>query len=453
MATSFVSSAASGANDGSDWDNAYTSYVTAVSNSNAGDRIVIDSRHQQTGLAVQSFSGLSTRANDPVSVVSAVFDAGTSNIAYEAMRDASPNGLLTFSGANDILGNCFFRGISQSCPGMMTIGRGASAGIRVEFWDCDLTANGQEGFVFGGQGHADVTYARFINCNLSQTADFLQRFLNIGERTFGSGRFSNFEFEDCNLVSSSVGLASFINVQYGVQLKFKRCEFTMPTTACFGFAGGGAQGEGHSFVEVERGTHTQPSKNWFGPNIGPTDRWLLINSERDQTFSRPERIIDDYNDWWGTQQHQTTVYRNQPGGAQQGSGFEFSYQLSKVQVQTEFTQPFVAQPMFVHVPAGSTNIRVQVAANATSRRDQFWLRAHVPSNLNPATSKGQVIDSFLPSGNIDASVETWSGSPTWQGQIDLPFTATAYDGVADITPYFGGNSSSVLFLCPAVEVT
>lgn len=428
MATFFVDSNATGANDGSSFADAFTS-ITSVAEDvpAAGDQVLIASNHSEA-LAAAIVLGTATDGDDWVDYISV--NSGTEEFE---------TGATVTSTANIDFNNAEVRGLTLSTTAEINLdlNGGASA------YDCSLTCNRLDVL---GRGYLENCITT-ITGTTAAFRDVARSLEVVGGSVIAASVNSN-----QSLVSFGGGGAGYIDM--------------------FGVDTSGVNAGNFIFgVSTNRGRRLRMVGCVLGPNladafteaVGRMELELINCGAGTSTVST---IGYRYENRQGRCELDTT--RTRTGGATDGETAH-SLRLTALADQTRKSTKAAKSGIFgvtQWVEPGDTNLRIHIAHDAVGsgaagvlQSNECWGEYRGPSQAGTATFQLEALDSRTEFGVTPTDLTTdsavWSGTEVGTVQrIDIPINPTEA-GYAQVLLHLAPESVadvSVNF-CPKIEVT
>lgn len=403
MTRKYVDSAAGGANNGTSWTDAWTSFdnVTGLS---AGDDIAVDDGHLDSFTASKSYdwSTLGGTLNNPIKIICR--DKADDSLSTGAIIRATNN-------ANDIdwLGNHYTRGITFE-PGQYNNLSTNAADQKGVFDSCTFTAysgstNNLRTTRMGnvsGDNVSDVIELDFISCTFTcNDTIFLNSGLDakIRNSTFNFATDSGFDLsnfqggevliESCNLAGSSTPttLVTFDTSNGGVSLlHIKNCKLP---AASITTANGSSSSHQQLLVEnSDNGTITDPALglNYYECPLGTVTG-----------------VLDHY----------------MTGGADDGEQANaYSWRVEANSNAKSVILPLRTPDIVKWVDGGSSvTATLNFATNPESKNDDIWVEWEYPDTAGSAKSKNIYdFSSRLADPNGTAASHT-STTSQWNGGL------------------------------------
>lgn len=199
MATIHVWSGATGANDGTSWTDAYTSFASAVTNVTNSDEILVHYTHSEGASGDTTY----TFTNTDVRVYSVDKDSSDALTAMGTSGSIDASGSLTIFGATD--GIVYFHGITLDSTAGTPEAINVRSGTRgaVEFEDCYLwmSGNNSASSISLIVSTDDQGYIRFKECTF--------RFASSDQHLILGGRI---EIEGGEITSAGTAIDEFFQL-------------------------------------------------------------------------------------------------------------------------------------------------------------------------------------------------------------------------------------------------
>ena len=325
MTTHYVDSTADGENDGSDWDNAWTSLSSATGVA-AGDTVLIDDGHSETYSTATTLNFSSGTRLAPVRVISVDKSDNSPSAGATIKSDSSVDVTLTgatwvwgltfdmeTSGGDDfyygpgndktlVMENCIIK-----CDRLLAV---STDNALIIFRDCtiDTSSNSTSEMQLG----ASDSEVWFINCDFSGCDGSPGVFLDLT-----ASEATVWTFQDCDITGS--GCSTVINAVDGEnhRVVFRRCCFKAGATL-------------------------------LGTAIADPRNRILFESCSSGTITDPVLGLTELHEYWGTVKSDLTRYRT--GGADDGEQANaYSWEMDTTANSAEVFLPLRSLPRTIWV--------------------------------------------------------------------------------------------------------
>lgn len=412
MATHYVDSSASGANDGTSKTDAWTSIASATGVA-AGDTVLVSHTHSQSIAATTGLKFSNSTATSPVRLLS-------TNFSTDALATGAV--IQTTAAAYHLsVGGCLFcSGITFGAGYQLKIGQDpVTENDVMQFEGCTLkTVHNQTYNVIQIGKSLDHLVARFDNCTIDQLAttggwnsvkvysDDL-RFHNLSFSLPGTVTNALFEasqsYDELQVIlvegSDLSGFSKLFKTKTGINglVRVARCQLKSGYTAVDGSYPSGLR------VHLEACA------------VG--------------TITAPALGVSHFGGIRGTIESSLSQYRT--GGADDGEQANaYSWEMAANANAAEVYLPLESPPLTRWVDSGSQTLTVYVASGATLNDDDFWVEVSSPSEAGSATAQANWQTTRADPLATPAALTTDSGS-TWNGtgvgtkqQIDVSLNPT-----------------------------
>jgi len=425
--TIYVDSAAGGANDGTSWTDAYTSFASADGAAAAGEKILVDDGHVESIASATTYNFTNGTDADPVIVVS-VDNADDSYSTGANIANATAGGRhVTIQGVVQMFG--------------ITMSSTSSAN---DFFSNSLNAVYEDcSFTFGDKLQVTLSDEQnvFRNCTISVgRCDFI-------------GQKSVAKFIGCTITTSNASIAFFL-AQDGIELDVIGCDLSGLTASKLIDGHEGLTGGRHSFRRCElQGALT------IDPYTTPEGNSILVESCTSGAITVPELGITQRELYGGRVKSSTSQYRTD--GATDGESvhsWEMTTDASLAQeVYVAIESPSIAR----WVDGGSSiTVTVFVASGGTLNDDDFWIEMLSPNETASPnqTSQANFYSSRVANPQATPAALTTDASSNWDGsgvgtkqEISRTFTPTEA-GPVSIRCYLAKPLTTV-YVDPRIEVT
>jgi hypothetical protein len=393
MATHFVDSAASGANNGTSWTDAWTSLASS-NNVAAGDTVKVDDGHSQTGLSA-SINWSNGTVAAPVIII--CVDKNNS--------DALSTGALVRWGTNNTgpQGSIYARGMtwSGSAAAAAPLCTTPVNGMQIHE-NCTFTLTGA-GNIAPNAGNAG-TKVRWINCNVDLSgASAVGAIVNFGV-SVGSWEWYGGTYT-CRATQTSLFFGATTSPHFDCRgVTFSGTVTNLITsTASTSF-------HGCRFVGCVLPTYT---------NVVST---ALFNGDDRITFEgtvagtltvamlQPTFMYD------GSAILTPTTSKYRTGGADDGEQANaYSWEIAGTSAIADFHSWFESPWMVARIAAGaSQTVTVYVASEVTLQDNEFWVEVISPSEAGSPTALVR-FQTTRPTVVATPGDLTTDGSSTWNG--------------------------------------
>ncbi len=402
MATYYLDSSASGANDGSSWADAFTSIDSTLSLA-AGSIVLAHYQHLEQFTTYKSWTWANGTSLSPVVLVSV--DKVDNSRRAGATVEVTNNNLHQLNAGVRICGftfGCYWT-IKVNLNGLKVL----------QFEDC----------VFRCAGSGSGTWAVFFNnADTSPSSRFRVSFRNCtfdgtlvtgGVRTIKydivSNRSVDVLFEGCNWVAQQ-GNAVF----FGGNGNFPYAGSGLTCIGC-------DLSEFSNLVQVSSGTGHPcyfsgcKLKSGWSPTSGTksaTGREILVENCGVGTLSVPSPGLNSYDTYYGqVTRAASTIYRS--GGSNDGYQTDpYAWTLVTNANAGHFV-PLYTPWLWIHVPSGSVSVTAYIAGSSSLTDQDAWLEIAGPDSAVSPTAQDDV---FRTASNWEDSPATLaSDSSTWAG--------------------------------------
>ena len=434
MATHFVDSGASGANNGNSWENAFSS-LASVTPTSAGDVCYIASRHDQT---ISSDVVLSAgTASNPVWLVSAT--AGSDPVAYAA--GATIRGLAygvdIEAGSNDYV--CFW-GLNliadENAGADLPLGRGTDS--THYYFDCSFEAKDRIYL-----GTSTDSFAKHTSCSytISGTGGGFRELYQSGTRSVvdvRNGAVTNTlkshavrlehgvgtTFRACDLSDFEFGALNTSTTNGGVAARFSGCSvgtaFAPATTAYTSKPG--------NFSQVDYcGTGTLGATDAVNGFVGAVDYYgqTLFDASRYRVSGAKDSLTGDSYSHALTGRHGTLA-----------EGHNSCELVTRVE------------------GGSSVVVTLHLAASGTVYDDEMWVDFFGPSESSSTRQYFHTTRKANPTATraeLSADTEGWIGSGVGtKHRISVTFNPH-HPGLCHVIPVYAKGSGTI-YVCPQLTV-
>ena len=443
MATIYVDSAASGANDGTSWTDAYTSIASAVSRS-AGDIVLVDDGHSETaaGALVLTFTG--GNVTNPIYIF--CVDKADDSLSTGALIESNGSGAnaLTLAGFLWVYGitwgwNFDLNFLTSSGDDWQTYesctfnqNRSAGGGEDIKFlgsetnqpgsriWlkDCSFTADSTN---WGGMGWSGnrASVVHLQNCSFASVSPGTTAFW---KGTTNRVPYNKAVIEDCdlslfqNLVDASKN--------HSFDITFRRCSLSSSWSAT-------------------TGTKQGPYQN------------IQIEACDDGT-SKTKPIVDIWWDsYYGTVKSTLAVYRT--GGADDGEQANaYSWEMASNANAVEIYQPLVSPPIAIWVdPDASISSATARGLFQSTRMDPQGTPAALTTDSGSTwngSGVGTKQEIEVTIGDYTLTVYVASGGTLNNDDFWIEVSAPDQVGGPAIVRAFLAKPSTTVYIDPKLEV-
>lgn len=433
MATIYVDSAAGGANNGTSWADAYTS-IASTTGAAAGDTVLIDDGHSQTGaLGTLNFAS-STLAN-PVRIL-CVDKADDSLSTGAALTNNSGvaslqghivgHGLVVTQSANAFLQLALGTESFQKFSSCQFVHTGSSSvilasGLRSLAFYTDCTID------FSGGTSAGATAQAAGAASLARLVGGVVKARSAGHTTlfFGGTSGAVVELEGVDIQNTVTNLYS--NSGGAGRFAARRC--TVP-----------------SFTNLMVANSTLAQALNYG----------MLEGCKSGTISAPALGLTWLENRCGTVKSDLTRYRT--GGADDGEQANpHSWSMASNANCLEQVSWLESPPIAVWVEAGSQTITLYLASGATLQDDEFWIDVLSPSEAGSATTQGRAQSTRLafqgtPANLASDGASTWNGSGVGTKQKVSVSIAPTVPGWVEVRCCLA-KPSTTAYVDPVIEVS
>lgn len=430
MADIFVDSAAGGANNGTDWTNAYTSIASTVGAA-AGDVIKVDDGHAEDPGGATTWNWSNGTIINPVRII----------CVDKTNSDALSTGALigtTGAFAMNIQGHLYVRGITWRSGSTMTLS-GNTANVQ-KHENCTVNMLGTGVFAMGSSRSSlylvntniDFTNATgagvYVNLNngggLFHWLGGTETLRGTQTNAFNTTGAGNAIITGVTISGTCTNIVTFGNVS--LDARFVACNLPSHTTKI-------SATPDHDtgrviFDRCAAGTITDPPLGF-------------VNS-----FGRAGTVTE-------------TLAKYRTGGASDGEQANaVSWELTTGTNAAEFTTPIATDWMYRWVAAGaSQDVTIYVAGAASMSDDDFWIEVLSPSEEVSATAASKYNTTRMaalgtPAALTSDGVSTWNGSDVGTKQKCTVTISPTIPGVVQVRACLAKPSTTVN-VDPLVEVS
>jgi hypothetical protein len=443
--TVFVDDSATGANDGSDWNDAYTSINSADGAASAGEEIWVANTHSETLTSVAlNFSNGTIL--DPVKVLSIApsgASGGTLTRGATVQTTAADSGTHTLQ----LQGEAYFWGMDFLAADDITIG------VNVTHWqyfeNCVIGWNFDRGagavFNLGPGTSAIPARLFFKSCTWDQSARATWSAARLRRETI-------IEIDDLTIdpaTTTNADLFDNITTNGSNYVTVRGSDLSDFTDIC---DGGNDYHITISQCEIASGAGISGTVS--------QDNTLVIENSTDGTLGNPSVPafgLQHYEDYWGTIDMTTTQRRT--GGADDGEqANEYSWNMTSSANTAELYSPLISPPMIRWVDAGaSQTVRIYLAAAIAIQDDEFWIEVVSPMETAApnTTAEGRWqttrIDPIATPANLTADGSTWTGAGTTEEQRCDVTISPAVAGPVTVRCYLAKPSQTV-YVDPFIDI-
>lgn len=436
MATKFVYSAASGANDGSSWTDAWTSIASATGVA-AGDIVKVEYRHSNTALTANvDFSNGTLIA--PVRIVSVDKDNS------DALRTGATLPFTTTTGVG-LVGNIFVYGVTQTQSAAIMRNNPPSRGVQT-YESCTFAPTGSTGLQFGDASTTGWA-VRLTNCTYDLSGGsgtgVLLSLTNLNSSSFEwiGGTFT--------MRSSQTNAIAIPNGSLITLLRIVGVSFSGTVTNIFS-AGSNAGG----LIEISR--CVPPTYTNVYSTLPTNDRIRChLDGFVSGTITAPLLPPTQIAAFRGNIATSLSQYRT--GGADDGEQANaYSWELVSNASAADFVAPLVCPPMVRWVDTGSQTVTVFVASGTTLQDDEFWIEVVSPSEAGSATAQAKYQTTrpallATPANLTTDGTSTWNGSGVGTKQkVSVSINPTV-PGPITVRVYFA-KASTTVYVDPRIDV-
>ena len=433
MATHFVDSGASGANNGSSWADSYTS-ITSVSPA-AGDVIYLAATHDES-LSGTSYLGGTVSA--PVWIVSAT--AGSDPVSYASgatLRAWTSSALIRpGSGGKFVV----WWGVSLLADGAghqdLKLAMNDDSGSY--FFDCTLKAMDQLYLT-----SSNDSYAKFTGCSM----EILAAASSGGRYLYQTGIATTVDVRDGTVVNPHRDYA--FRKFYGATSRFRACDLS-------------------SFDELHNdGSHSRSGSVQFsgwsagsGFSLGTTDYARKVGSVTAAdycdagTFSASDAVngFTGANDYYGKTAFDSARYRSN-GARDSLTGDNYSHAITGQ--YGSLAEGHNSCELVTRVDGGSSVVvTLHLAASGALYDDEMWVDFFGPSESSSARQYFHTTRKANPTvtrAELAADTEGWIGSGVGtKHRISVTFTPH-HPGLCHVIPVYAKGSGSI-YVCPQLTV-
>lgn len=424
MATHYVDSAASGANDGTSWTDAWTSLASATGVADGSD-ILVDDGHSEAALSTDiQFS------NDNVRVLCVDKADDSLSTGASITRNAAD---FRFSGKNSVSANVYVYGLTLSAtsyfhPQQNSIGRmtfeQCSFGKPIKDWgpgaipmgfntflSCDIDAASSYAIDFYRTRHTILR-----NCTISNPGTYLCKLQ-------GGSRTAFLFVYDSDLSGFTTGVWDISNSSFDGKFGLYRCK-------------------------------VKSSPTWVNGTYGNTKQFIADSCD-DGTISVPPLGLTYFRSEFGEVESSLSQYRT--GGADDGEQANaYSFEMASNANALELYNPLEITLAKRWVDTGSQTITVYVASGTTLQDDEFWVEVSSPDEGGSPTAQGTYQTTRAAPQATPANLTTDSGS-TWNGsgvgtkqKIDVSINP-AVAGLVEVKAFLA-KPSTTIYVDPKIGV-
>lgn len=436
MSTIYVDSAASGANNGTSWTDAFTS-LGSTTGANAGDTILVDDGHDQALSAATTWTWSNGTTANPVVILSV--DKATDALSAGAVvRHTNSNNLA-------LQGSIRVHGLTFGIYGDMILGSSSSASMTFE--SCAF------------QVASGATGNRRLQITSSANGGSVYRFRG-GSIDLDTGGASNgfvqiqsagkVELVGVSVRANSAASQIFMLQARPIALRLVGCDLSASTETTL-VNWNGAPGATAEFAGCRLPSGYTPATG----TIALGNRLTLERSVAGSISVPPLGLIYEASEA-GT--IQSTLSRYRTGGADDGvNANAHSWELAAGSSAKEAITPLASPPLMRWVAGGSSvTLTVYVASGTTLNDDDFWIELTGPDDSSPAYAEAHVVSTRMnPQGTPSAL--TTDGTSTWNGtgvgtkqKVSVTYTPTLAGPVA-VRAYLA-KPSTTCYLDPYLDV-
>ena len=441
----YVDSAASGANDGTSWTDAYTAIASTLSVA-AGTQILIDDGHSEDlGSGSVTLDWTNGTMDSPVEIYS----------VDKADDSYSPGAYIYNGGSSNIdlkfEGNIRVFGLTGKCRRFLYM-NSANAKTFQRYEDCTFGwagGTGSKAFQIGRNSKpSELTH--YISCHFDCSGASISRNFICQN--------AEFVFENCTFTEYAGTPSSELFTIGGVDcsLTLRGCDLSDLELSTKGFLVW--QATEANFKVLVQACKLPSAVLWIDGTPGSgqfRQSMLLVEGCTDGTISVPELGLTYKETQQGVVQSDLSRYRT--GGADDGyQANAHSWEMVSSSMVGETTLRLEAPELRRWVDAGSQTITLYFAGGATLQDDEFGIDVCSPSEAGSPTTRCAVVSTRMTPLGTPANLDA-DGSSTWNGsgvgtvqKIDVAIAPTVA-GWVTVRPWLAKPSTTV-YIDPRIAV-
>ena len=434
MATWYVNSHATGANNGTSWTDAWTSLGSATTGAAAGDTVLVDKTHSESigAITTWTFAGTVTSR-----VIILCVDSTASNALATGATVAVSGNFNTF-----IAGSIWCYGLTLQCWNTTAVNSGSNS---TQNWDnCTFQVNpgassGVRSFTFGG---TSGTETRLRNCTVDIDTN--------GNVNSKIGLKNLVWFVNSTVRCNSAAAAILTPLSAGL-VYLDGCDLSAST--CTTLWNWNSQG---GYANIAR--CNLPVGYTATTGAAGSASNLTIEGSVAGSITVPPLGLTYYQDVGGSIQSVLTRYRT--GGASDGDQVNpISWEMDASAQAIPYFVPLRSPPLYSAwvTAGGAKTFTVYVAGSAQLDASQLWIELSGPTDTTPRYTNGKNATTRANPQSTPGLVPLDSGS-TWNGtgvgvpmKLTITYTPTI-DGPATVRVCLA-QTSGTLYVDPEVYVS